>query len=53
MVEYIIGADDLSGPFAPEIPDNLQDMAALKRLAYRDPAGDAGGTLPRGREPAA
>lgn len=37
MVEYVIGAEDVRGPFAPEIPDNLQDMTALKRLAYRGP----------------
>jgi lipoprotein-anchoring transpeptidase ErfK/SrfK len=37
VTEYVIGKDDLKGPFLKTIPDDLEDQAKLKRLAYRNP----------------
>jgi lipoprotein-anchoring transpeptidase ErfK/SrfK len=38
MSEYIISAEDVRGPFVPEIPDDFEQQAALKELAYTGPA---------------
>jgi lipoprotein-anchoring transpeptidase ErfK/SrfK len=35
--EYRIAKDDVDGPFTPEIPDDLEKQAALKRLGYTGP----------------
>jgi lipoprotein-anchoring transpeptidase ErfK/SrfK len=37
LVEYTIVAEDIAGPFTPEIPADLMEQAKLKRLAYRTP----------------
>lgn len=37
MVEYAISKDDVRGPFVPELPDSLEKMTTLKRLAYTGP----------------
>jgi lipoprotein-anchoring transpeptidase ErfK/SrfK len=34
LIEYVITADDVKGPFAEEIPDSFEKKAALKRLGY-------------------
>jgi lipoprotein-anchoring transpeptidase ErfK/SrfK len=38
MTEYIVSAEDVRGPFVPEIPDDFEQQAALKQLAYTGPA---------------
>jgi lipoprotein-anchoring transpeptidase ErfK/SrfK len=38
MSEYVVSADDVRGPFVPEIPDDFEQQAALKKLAYTGPA---------------
>jgi lipoprotein-anchoring transpeptidase ErfK/SrfK len=35
--EYAITHADTRGPFAPDIPDEIEDRARLKRLSYREP----------------
>lgn len=35
--EYAIAAADTRGPFAPDIPEDIEDWASLKRLSYREP----------------
>lgn len=35
-VDYQIAETDVNGPFTPDIPEKLEDMAKLDRLAYRD-----------------
>ncbi|MDC7789290.1 L,D-transpeptidase [Rhodoplanes sp. TEM] len=37
LATYEITRADTAGPFAPEIPEQLEDMARLKRLAYTGP----------------
>jgi lipoprotein-anchoring transpeptidase ErfK/SrfK len=37
VTEYVIGKDDLKGPFLKTIPDDLEGQAKLKRLAYQSP----------------
>jgi lipoprotein-anchoring transpeptidase ErfK/SrfK len=37
MVEYAISKADVQGPFVPELPDSLDKMATLTRLAYTGP----------------
>jgi lipoprotein-anchoring transpeptidase ErfK/SrfK len=37
MVQYIIKDADVSGPFTPNIPAKLEDMAKLERLDYTGP----------------
>lgn len=37
VVEYTVTADDVKGPFVPEIPREMTEMADLDRLAYRNP----------------
>jgi lipoprotein-anchoring transpeptidase ErfK/SrfK len=37
LVEYRITEQDVAGPFSATIPQQLQAMASLKRLAYRGP----------------
>ncbi|RAI45167.1 hypothetical protein CH341_05215 [Rhodoplanes roseus] len=37
LTAYEITRADTAGPFAPEIPEQLEDMARLKRLAYTGP----------------
>jgi lipoprotein-anchoring transpeptidase ErfK/SrfK len=34
---YQVAAEDVSGPFAGDIPDDLMEQASLDRLAFRDP----------------
>jgi lipoprotein-anchoring transpeptidase ErfK/SrfK len=34
LIEYVIAAEDVKGPFAEEIPDSYEKQAALKRLGY-------------------
>ena len=38
LVEYVVTAEDVRGPFVPEIPDSFEKKAALKHLAYTGPA---------------
>jgi lipoprotein-anchoring transpeptidase ErfK/SrfK len=35
--EYAITQADTKGPFAPDIPDEIEDWVRLKRLSYREP----------------
>ena len=37
LTRYTILPEDVKGPFAPQIPQHYEEMAALPRLAYRDP----------------
>ena len=37
MSEYIVSAEDVRGPFVTEIPDDYEQQAALKELAYTGP----------------
>lgn len=37
LVEYTITAQDLAGPFLPEIPDDMMKKAELERLVYTSP----------------
>jgi lipoprotein-anchoring transpeptidase ErfK/SrfK len=37
MVEYTISKADVQGPFVPELPDSLDKMTTLTRLAYTGP----------------
>ncbi len=37
LVEYAISPEDVKGPFVDKIPDKMEDMAKLERLAYRSP----------------
>jgi lipoprotein-anchoring transpeptidase ErfK/SrfK len=37
VAEYKITQTDTNGPFAPDIPDEIEDWARLKRLSYRGP----------------
>jgi lipoprotein-anchoring transpeptidase ErfK/SrfK len=36
LVDYVIGAEDVKGPFVADIPNDLQKMSELKRLGYRN-----------------
>ena len=38
MTAYIVSAEDVRGPFVAEIPDDFEQLAALKELAYTSPA---------------
>jgi lipoprotein-anchoring transpeptidase ErfK/SrfK len=38
LIEYTITDDDVKGPFEKKIPNKLEDMARLERLAYTGPA---------------
>jgi lipoprotein-anchoring transpeptidase ErfK/SrfK len=38
LVDYMIGEDDVKGPFTPHIPGSLEEKAKLDRLAYTGPA---------------
>jgi lipoprotein-anchoring transpeptidase ErfK/SrfK len=38
LMDYQISKDDTDGPFADEIPDELERMSKLKRLSYTGPA---------------
>jgi lipoprotein-anchoring transpeptidase ErfK/SrfK len=37
LAEYEITQADTKGPFAPDIPEEVEDWARLKRLSYREP----------------
>ena len=37
LINYVITSDEASGPFASEIPDSMEKMVGLKRLAYTGP----------------
>jgi lipoprotein-anchoring transpeptidase ErfK/SrfK len=37
LINYVITRDEASGPFASEIPDSMEKMVGLKRLAYTGP----------------
>ena len=37
LVAYTVTAEDVSGPFAPDIPADIMEQAKLKTLAYRTP----------------
>lgn len=37
LIPYTIAARDVSGPFTPHIPEQLEKMAELDRLDYREP----------------
>jgi lipoprotein-anchoring transpeptidase ErfK/SrfK len=37
LINYVITRDEASGPFAAEIPDSMEKMVGLKRLAYTGP----------------
>jgi lipoprotein-anchoring transpeptidase ErfK/SrfK len=36
LVDYVISAEDVKGPFVADIPNNLEKMSELKRLGYRN-----------------
>jgi lipoprotein-anchoring transpeptidase ErfK/SrfK len=38
MTAYVVSAEDVRGPFVAEIPDDFEQLAALKELAYTGPA---------------
>ncbi len=38
LIDYTISKDDIDGPFVDSIPDDMQKMAKLDRLAYTGPA---------------
>jgi lipoprotein-anchoring transpeptidase ErfK/SrfK len=37
LIDYVITADDVRGPFVEQIPDDYEKKAALKRLGYTGP----------------
>jgi lipoprotein-anchoring transpeptidase ErfK/SrfK len=37
LVDYVITAEDLAGPFLPEVPTDFAEMAKLDRLSYTGP----------------
>jgi lipoprotein-anchoring transpeptidase ErfK/SrfK len=37
LMDYVITADDVRGPFVEQIPDDYEQKAALKRLGYTGP----------------
>jgi lipoprotein-anchoring transpeptidase ErfK/SrfK len=37
LVEYTVAQEDVEGPFTPQIPVDLAEQGALKRLDYRNP----------------
>jgi len=37
LAQYTIQPDDVKGPFAPQIPQDFEKMAALEQLAYQSP----------------
>jgi hypothetical protein len=37
LAQYTIQPDDVKGPFAPQIPQDFEKMAALERLGYQSP----------------
>jgi lipoprotein-anchoring transpeptidase ErfK/SrfK len=37
MVAYALTAEDVNGPFTPDIPSDLVEQGKLKQLEYRDP----------------
>jgi len=37
LIDYMIGEDDVKGPFTPRIPGSLEEKAKLDRLAYTGP----------------
>jgi lipoprotein-anchoring transpeptidase ErfK/SrfK len=37
LTQYRISADDIAGPFVPEIPEDLVEQSKLKALSYRTP----------------
>jgi len=37
LVEYEITADDVAGPFIPEVPSDYSEMAKLEQLSYTGP----------------
>jgi len=37
LAEYEITQTDTKGPFAPDIPEEVEEWARLKRLSYREP----------------
>jgi lipoprotein-anchoring transpeptidase ErfK/SrfK len=36
LIDYVISAEDVKGPFVADIPSDLEKMSALKRLGYRN-----------------
>jgi lipoprotein-anchoring transpeptidase ErfK/SrfK len=36
LVDYVISAEDVKGPFVADIPNELEKMSALRRLGYRN-----------------
>jgi len=36
LVDYVISAEDVKGPFVADIPSDLEKMSELKRLGYRN-----------------
>ena len=36
LVDYVISAEDVKGPFVADIPNDLEKMSELKRLGYRN-----------------
>ena len=36
LLDYVIGAEDVKGPFVADIPNDLEKMSELKRLGYRN-----------------
>jgi lipoprotein-anchoring transpeptidase ErfK/SrfK len=37
LVDYVITAEDVAGPFLPEIPSDFAEMAKLDQISYTDP----------------
>jgi len=37
LVDYVITAEDVKGPFVAQIPRDFEKMSAMKRLAFRNP----------------
>src|SRR4051794_13596985 len=37
LAQYTVQPEDVQGPFAPQIPRDFEQMAALERLAYHSP----------------
>jgi lipoprotein-anchoring transpeptidase ErfK/SrfK len=38
LVEYAVTEEDLKGPFKPDLPDKMEELKDLDRLAYRSPS---------------
>jgi len=48
LIDYTVSEDDVKGPFTPNIPHHLEEMADLKSLSYASPAPAASGKISHG-----